>query len=167
MKMAVSCVVWFLLIVQFSLAFEVENLLGRRAPDFALSDLNGKMVKLSQFQGKVVVLVFWAFWCDTWKETSDTLKLVRKRFPPSSVQILCVAVDPSWKEIGQRMWRKTNGSFPILLDKGGQVSKIYGIKKVPTTLLIDKNGVTRFGFIGCLKHLVLEMAIQSTSNLGN
>ncbi|MCX7969854.1 MAG: TlpA family protein disulfide reductase, partial [Armatimonadetes bacterium] len=126
MRIMGFCIAWLLLVTQFPMALEVENLLGQRAPDFALLDLNSKMVKLSQFQGKVVVLVFWAFWCDTWKETSDTLKLIRERFPPSSVQILCVAVDPSWKEIGQRMRRRTNGSFPILLDRGGQVSKIYG-----------------------------------------
>lgn len=153
------CFAWLLLVNQVLKVSAVENLLGKRAPDFALTDLDGKTVRLSQFQGKVVVLVFWAFWCDTWKETSDTLKALQGKFSPTYMQILCIAVDPSWKEIGQRMLSRTKRSFPILLDRGRRVSKLYGVNKVPTIFLLDKNGVIRFGFIGCPKPKFLEAAI--------
>lgn len=154
------CVVWLLLVAQVVKVPAVENLLGQRAPNFVLPDLNGKKVRLSQFRGKVVALVFWAFWCDTWKETSDTLVALREKFPPSSMQILCIAVDPAWREIGQRIHQRTKGSLPILLDKGRRVSKLYSVNKVPTILLLDKNGTVRFVFIGCPKTKFLEAAIH-------
>ena len=159
------CIAWLLLTNQFLTASTVEKLLGQKAPDFTLPDLNGKAVQLSQFQGKVVVLVFWAFWCDTWKEIVDILKTVQEKFSPSSVQVLCIAVDPSWKEVGRKMQRRANASFPILLDKGRRVSKLYGITKVPTVLLLDKSGTVRLGFLGCPKLNLLEAAIHSVSNI--
>jgi peroxiredoxin len=137
-------------------AQEAEKMIGQKAPDFVLADLKGETVRLSQFRGKVVVLVFFAFWCDTWKETAVRLKAVRRNLPSSSVQILGIAVDPTWKEMGLKAQRKGAFSFPVLLDRGGRVRKRYGITKVPTLLLIDANGFIRLGFLGCPRPEILS-----------
>ncbi|MFA0734015.1 MAG: hypothetical protein OGMRLDGQ_000515 [Candidatus Fervidibacter sp.] len=160
MRMTSFCVAWFLLLALLKSSFAVEDLIGKQAPDFALPDLSGKTIRLSQFRGKVIVLVFWAFWCDTWKGAVKTMNDLRRSLSPSSVQILCVAVDPVWKEIGQRMNSRINGSFPILLDKGSRVRKRYKVNKVPTILLLDKNGFVRIGFIGCPRLETLKVAVQ-------
>jgi hypothetical protein len=55
---------------------------------------------------------------------------------------------------------RINGSFPILLDKGSRVRKRYKVNKVPTILLLDKNGFVRIGFIGCPRLETLKVAVQ-------
>ncbi len=137
----------------------LEKLIGKPAPDFSLTDLQGQKVQLSQWRGKGVVIVFFAFWCDTWKEAARKLRAVRDAFPSSFVQLLGIAVDPSWKEIGIRAQQRQLFPCPIAVDKGGQVSRRYGITKVPTILLIDRQGVVRLGFIGTPSVQTLKAAI--------
>ena len=164
MRVTSFCIAWFLLLTLLKSSFAVEDLIGKQAPDFALPDLSGKVIRLSQFRGKVVVLVFWAFWCDTWKGAVKTLNDLRGSISPSLVQILCVTVDPTWKEIGQRMKRRTNGSFPILLDRGSRVRKRYKVTKVPTVLLVDKKGFVHIGFVGCPRLETLKAAVQQVAS---
>lgn len=128
---------------------------GDSAPDFALLDVNGKQHRLADFKGKTVVLNFWAFWCDTWKDELPHLKELADQQDELGFCLVAISVD------GTRLLeflKRTNGDvpFPVLLDVGGKVSAAYQVAHVPTVVLVDGEGRVRFvksGYPG--NHVVL------------
>ena len=113
------------------------------APAFSLPDLEGHRVALEKFRGQTVVLNFWAFWCDTWREEMPHLRELVKHQKELGFQLLCVSVD------GVRLQEfkdDTGGKvpFPVLLDFRGATSRKYAIEHVPTVVIIDPQGRVRW-----------------------
>jgi peroxiredoxin len=129
---------------------------GDTAPSFTLPDIHGRQFRLDDYRGRVVVLNFWAFWCDTWKAELPHMKELAARQGEMGFQLLAVSVD------GKRLpefLKRTKGKvpFPVLLDPGGKVSAQYGIAHVPTVVILDREGrarSVRFGYPG--NHVVLS-----------
>ena len=113
------------------------------APNFTLPDLKGKSVSLKELQGHVVVLNFWAFWCDTWKEEQPHLSELAKEQSERNFRLVAISVDGTRL---QEFVDKTNGDvgFPVLLDAGGKVSASYRIEHVPTLIVLDRTGRIRY-----------------------
>ncbi|BCB95138.1 thiol:disulfide interchange protein [Dissulfurispira thermophila] len=120
----------------FANAFAAQSL----APDFALNDITGKKVKLSEFRGRVILLNFWATWCGPCKAEMPSLNNLYNEFKDKGFVVLAVSVDTSEKSV--KSFIKDNKlSFPVLMDKNKAVSfDDYGVLGLPTTFLIDKNG---------------------------
>src|SRR5580700_9880457 len=106
------------------------------APDFTLPDLQGKVLSLQEMRGHVVVLNFWAFWCDTWKEELPHLKELAKEQSDRDFRLVAISVDGTRL---QEFVDRTNGDigFPVLLDAGGEVSASYKVAHVPTVVILD------------------------------
>ncbi|MCA1053834.1 TlpA family protein disulfide reductase [Rossellomorea aquimaris] len=120
---------------------------GDKAIDFKLSDLTGKDVTLSQFKGKKVVVNFWATWCPPCKEEMP----IMEEFYNSNreeVEVLAINIDPQYnvKEYQQAMGL----TFPILLDEDDKINKAYDILTVPTTYVINEQGIITHKQIGAL-----------------
>jgi len=116
---------------------------GTAAPPLALPDLVGKVVHLKEYRGQVVVLNFFAFWCDTWKEEWPHLLKLAKLQKPEKFAIVCASVDGA----RQQQFRQLTGGnapFPVLMDSRGYASKAFNITHVPTVMVLDKNGVVRY-----------------------
>ena len=123
---------------------------GQRAPDFALSTLSGARMSLASLRGKVVVIDFWAQWCEPCKKELPQLDKLAKEFAGKSVVILAVNLDKS-KDNAQRLAQQLGLSLPVLLDPAGSVAATYDLPKMPTSFLVDKKGIVRFvheGFEG-------------------
>ena len=137
-------VLCWLLLTTTSLAQDNGPLpLGTQAPDFVLQDIQGKPRQLQDFRGKVTVLNFWAFWCDTLKAELPHLKELATRQEEVGFHLVALSVD------GTRLpefLRLTKGQlpFPVLLDAGGKVSQEYHIRHVPTVIVLDANGRIRY-----------------------
>jgi peroxiredoxin len=97
---------------------------GYSPPDFTLPTLDGGSITLSDLKGKVVLINFWTTWCPPCREEMPSLEKLYRHFKHEKFTLL--AVD--------------NLSFPILLDKAGDVSAKYGANAIPTTYIIDKKG---------------------------
>jgi peroxiredoxin len=130
---------------------------GSVAPGFVLPDIGGRQVRLEEFRGQVVVLNFWAFWCDTWKEEMPHLRELIGQQEEMGFRLVAVSVD------GTRLpefRKRTSGGkvpFPVLLDVGGQVRTRYQVARVPTVVIIDQAGQVRYtatGYPG--NHVVLR-----------
>ena len=120
---------------------------GTTAPPLALPDLNGKVVHLNEYRGKVVVLNFFAFWCDTWKDEWPHLLQLAKLRKPEKFAIVCASVDGA----RQQQFRQLTGGdapFPVLMDSRGYASKTFHITHVPTVMVLDKKGVVRYACSG-------------------
>jgi len=122
--------------------------LGRRAPDFTLPDLAGKPVRLADFQGKKAVLVnFWATWCPPCREEMPTLERLAKA-RRETLQVLGVNLDAVSQARVRAFVRELGITFPILLDPELAVGKTYRVRGLPTSFVVDRDGVVRFREIG-------------------
>jgi thiol-disulfide isomerase/thioredoxin len=124
----------------------VQPGMDQPAPDFRLSDLQGRRVSLSELKGKIVLLDFWATWCGPCRMTMPLLeKLSEQR--PNDFTLLAINVGDAKEEVSdyasERKIRST-----ILLDTAGSVGRVYGASSIPMQILIDREGVVRHVKVG-------------------
>ena len=123
---------------------------GQRAPEFSLPSLKGTTVTLGSMKGKVVLVDFWAQWCEPCKKELPQLDRLAKEYAAKGVVIVAVNIDKQ-RENAERMVKQLGVSLPVLLDPAGSVAGTYDLPKMPTSFVIDKKGIVRFvneGFDG-------------------
>jgi peroxiredoxin len=123
---------------------------NQRAPEFSLPSLKGGRVSLSQLKGKVVLVDFWAQWCEPCKKELPELEKIAKQYAGRGVVVLGISIDKQ-RENAEKLARQLGISFDVLLDPAGSVAGIYDLPKMPTSFVVDKKGIVRFiheGFEG-------------------
>jgi len=119
---------------------------GNRAPDFSLTDLAGNDVTLSDFRGKIVMVNFWATWCEPCMEELPFLQAVSDNHTSGLTIIAINNKETKNKIITQLNNNNYSFTFTMLLDPNGVVYQLYDIippKKIPQTFFIDKEGIIR------------------------
>jgi peroxiredoxin len=118
------------------------GLVGQPAPDFKLSSPDEtEHISLQDLRGKVVVIDFWATWCDPCKESFPSYQRLSEEFGDALV-VVGVSVDE--EPDGIEDFRKATGvSFPLLWDAGGGVAEKYSPPKMPTSFVVDQAGVVQ------------------------
>jgi len=113
------------------------------APQFSLAARGGKTINLAQYKGQVVMINFWATWCGPCRQEMPILESIYKKYNKMGFTLLGVNVEPDSKPAED--WLKaTPVSFPILFDTKSEVSKMYGVNGMPTTVIVDRKGTVRF-----------------------
>ena len=130
--------------VDFS-PWEIDELLGRQAPEFTLTDLSGSPVALSEFRGREVLLSFWASWCLYCVEESRLLGRLAERY--RDLKIIIVTVDSS-SETARDYLSGMPDNITVLVDKGAEVTKLYRVFALPTSFLISRDGVVKDVIMG-------------------
>ena len=120
---------------------------GKPAPDFTLVDRNGKSWTLSELQGQVVFVNFWATWCPPCRDEMPSMQRLYTMLPQDKFKMLAVLNrdDPA---LADNFAGKLGISMPILDDQANTVGQKYGLTGVPETFIVDKQGVLREKFIG-------------------
>ncbi len=120
---------------------------GLQAPDFELTDINGKTWRLADLKGKVVLVTFWATWCDSCKEENPSLqKLITSEKDNNNFVALTLLYDDSAQNAASYL-KSNNFSFNVLLDDR-KASSDYGITGVPETFVISKKGIVTNKVVG-------------------
>lgn len=121
--------------------------IGNRAIDFELQTLDGKTVKLSDYRGKPVLLNFWATWCGPCRFEMPFLQQINDSYAAKGLVMLAVDIDESPDTV-KKFMADFNLSLTVPMDTGKKISKAYSITGIPTTFLIDKNGIIRQKIVG-------------------
>lgn len=116
---------------------------GDKAPNFELLNMDGEKVKLSDYEGQGVFLNFWGTWCPPCKKEMPYIEKHFKEFKNKGVQVLSVNIGESEFKV-ETFINQYELTFPVLIDKNKSVSRnSYNVVPLPTTMLIDKNGVIK------------------------
>lgn len=112
------------------------------APDFTLARMGGANLRLHEQRGQVVMVNFWATWCAPCREEMPHLDRLYQKYRASGFVLLGVNVDD---DVGNAvaLAQKLGVRFPVLLDTDKKVSRLYDLKAMPSTVLIDRDGRVR------------------------
>lgn len=131
-------------------SFSMAGLMNQSAPGFTLTNIDGRAVSLSDFKGKVVFIDFWASWCPPCKVEFPELIKLMERYNGADVALLAVNVDQK-RSHSEDFLRKFPGipqNIQVLLDADAKVIKTYNASAMPTSFILDKNGVIRYIHFG-------------------
>jgi thiol-disulfide isomerase/thioredoxin len=113
---------------------------GQVAPNFEAVDLSGQRVRLSDFQGKVVLVNFYASWCTACREEIPAYHRIYDRYREQGFEILAVNNGES-KDLAQRYLRGNGGRFTGVLDPSRTIVEAYRVRGMPVSVFIDRDGV--------------------------
>ncbi|MDL0167193.1 cytochrome c biogenesis protein/redoxin, partial [Clostridioides difficile] len=138
--------------------------------DFTLTDQYGKTHKLSDYEGKVVFLNFWATWCPPCKEEMPYIEQLYKDYNKNNDDVVILGVaSPNLGREGSREhvvnFLKDQGyTFPVVLDEDGALAYQYGINAFPTTFIIDKEGYVTQYIPGAMDKATMASFIENQRN---
>jgi peroxiredoxin len=122
--------------------------IGYLAPNFRLINLDGQDVSMASLNGKVVFLNFWATWCLACKAEMPSMERLYRDYKHNGLEMLAVSNDMEGASIVRPFVEKFKLTYPILLDPDFRVDDKYLIRSVPTTVLVDRNGVITHRIVG-------------------
>ncbi|WP_050182508.1 thiol-disulfide oxidoreductase ResA [Domibacillus robiginosus] len=121
---------------------------GDEAPDFVLTDSSGEQYQLSDYQGKGVFLNFWATWCEPCKKEMPNMEKIAKEYK-GQVEVLAVNIGESEFQVNNFV-EQYSLTFPILIDTGREVQKVYNVNPLPVTFMISPDGKVEDIIVGGL-----------------
>ena len=122
---------------------------GFTAPGFTLDLLGGGQATLSSLRGKVVLVNLWASWCLPCKAEMPAIEKIYTAFKSQGFEVLAVNLTRQDSETAVAAFIQQNDlTFPILLDRGGEVGARYSLLGLPSSYFIDRQGIIRSVVVG-------------------
>ena len=147
------------------------------APDFTLTDQYGNTHTLSDYQGKVVFLNFWATWCPPCQQEMPHIEELYQEYGLNEGEVVILGVanpktdeHPHNQDVTQQevtdFLTENSYTFPVVMDLTGEIFASYGIRAFPTTFMIDRDGNV-YGYVpGAMTKEVMEDIIRQTQQAG-
>src|SRR6185436_8333574 len=146
----IIAIVWVLAGQSAGAALPPAAQTNRPAPDFALTGIDGRTVRLSDYRGKVVLLNFWYTGCEPCREETPALEAAYKKLAPQGLEIIGMNVRANERRGAEgdadiRTFIEAHGvTYPIALDSDSQSGRDYQVYVLPTSLMIDREGKIRY-----------------------
>lgn len=117
------------------------------APDFTLSSVDGQTIRLSDYQGKVVLIDFWATWCPPCRVAIPHLVELQKKYGDQGLVVLGLSLDMNPEDLTQFL-SKTETNYPMLEVDEDTREAYGGVVSIPQTFVVDRKGQIRQKFMG-------------------
>lgn len=117
------------------------------APEFVLTDLDGRVHRLSEYRDKVVVINFWASWCPPCRAEMPSMERAWRQLRNDAVTMLAINVGENEDSVFQ-FTADYPVSFTLLLDQDSAVTDAWPVRGLPTTIVLDPEGRMRYQAIG-------------------
>lgn len=142
----------------------VELKVGEAAPAFALQGLDGNEVSLAALDGKVVVLNFWASWCQPCRLEMPDFQEAWKEHRDQGVVFVGIAVDDLASE-ASKFAEQVGVTYPLALDATGDVARAYALRGLPSTYFIDREGKLVSKLVGLANQGALRIFLRGQTGL--
>lgn len=133
---------------------------GAPAPEFSVTTLDGAQLGLADLKGQVVLLDFWATWCPPCVASLPALGRLHEQFADRGFSVLGVNQEPEAVARVRGFVTARDLRFPVVVDPG-EISEMYGVHTLPTSFLVDQDGVIRGAWRGLVSESRLEAAIEA------
>jgi thiol-disulfide isomerase/thioredoxin len=120
-----------------------------RAQSIELQDLGGKLHRLADYRGKVVLVNFWATWCAPCREEMPSIDRLKSALRGRPFEVLAVNVGESARIAGDFAQKLPLG-FPLLLDREAKTAKAWGARLLPASFVVGPDGTVRYSYLGAL-----------------
>lgn len=117
-----------------------ESAASKKAPEWELKDTEGKVVKSSDFAGKVVILDFWATWCPPCKAEIPGFIELQKKYGEKGLVVVGVSLDEQGPAVVKPFMQQFGMNYPVVMGDEKITQDFGGVAAIPTTFIIDKNG---------------------------
>jgi thiol-disulfide isomerase/thioredoxin len=128
-------------------AAELRPWTGGATPPLVLQDLHGRTHRLADYRGKVVLVNFWATWCEPCREEMPSIERLRQSLAGKPFEVLAVNIGEPLGRI-ERFLEKMPLGFPMLLDRDTGAAKAWKARVVPATFLVGSDGRIRYVHYG-------------------
>ncbi|HEU4391570.1 MAG TPA: redoxin family protein [Blastocatellia bacterium] len=119
---------------------------GKPAPSFELHTVKGRLARLSDYQGKVLLLNLWATWCGPCRVEFPALQRIQREYKDRGVVVVMVSIDEEPYLV--QMYLQRNPASAVVLVGGDKVEKAFAVQGIPVTLIVDQQGIVRKRFEG-------------------
>lgn len=131
-------------------------------PDFNLPEIfSGNPIKLAELEGKVVLVDFWATWCGPCRMEIPHFVELQNTYKKQGFTMVGISLDQQGVEMVKNFSKQWKINYPIVIDSSGEVASAYGgIRSIPTTYLIGRDGTVKETIVGYRPKEVFEEAIK-------
>ena len=129
---------------------ELKPWSGGATPPLALRDVHGKEHRLADYRGKVLVINFWATWCEPCREEMPSMQRLQDKLAGKPFAILAVDYGEGVPRVKEFL-QKVSVRFPLLLDRDTSAAAAWKVKVLPTTLVLDARHQIRYSVVGDLE----------------
>jgi len=130
------------------------------APDFTLPELEGNSLTLSDFKGKVIILNFWATWCPPCRREIPDFVELYENYKDKGLLIIGVNLDGGDRSSVKQFSEKYKINYSVVLGNVNVTEDYGGIRAIPTTFIIDREGNIREKYIGYQPGTTFENAVK-------
>jgi peroxiredoxin len=112
---------------------------GAEVPNFELSKMNGDKVQVGDLSSKVMMINFWATWCEACMEEMPSIVSLRDQYSSKGFEVLGINVDENPSEVTPPIIKKLGIKFPVFTDSGNNLAELFDVHAIPLTVIINKS----------------------------
>ena len=116
-----------------------ELALGKTLPDFVMKQFGAGHVKASELKSKVLLINFWATWCEACMVEMPSIVRLRKHYEGRGLVVAEINVDDNPEAVLPATLKKLGIDFPVYVDEGQKLSETFDVHAIPLTVMVDKN----------------------------